>query len=255
MTRRWSLISLITVLALALAFVVVQLVTWESPAEEASGGKPGPAQSGGAAALRGDGWWPLHGSGTARAGERDAVPNDLVGWTQDGPNGGALSLDGDGGAANVGIPVLDTAGKDYSVAARVRLGTDEGFRTAVSQDGPGISTFFLQYSAADERFAFSLPGSRTLAEKTGKPETGRWYHLVGTYSQDEKTMRIYVDGSPAGERKASAQPRKPGNLVIGRGRSGGRPADYWKGDIADVHVYERELTAAEVSALSSGEPE
>ncbi|MDI3422319.1 LamG domain-containing protein [Streptomyces luteolus] len=246
-------------LAAALAFVVVQVVTLDSTDEEASGrGKPGPTKSesgDGSASLRGDGWWPLHGSGTARTGERDAVVNGRAQWAEDGPNGGALSLEGIDGFADIGTPVIDTAEKDYSVAARVRLATDQGFRTAVSQDGPGISTFFLQYSASDERFAFSFPGARTLAEKTGKPETGRWYHLVGTYSQDEKTMKIYVDGELAGERQASAQPKKPGSLVIGRAKSGGRPVDFWKGDIADVHVYERELTADEVSSLASGEPQ
>ncbi len=176
-------------------------------------------------------------------------------WVADGPNGGALNLDGTSGFADVGVPVLDTAEKDYSVAAWVRMETDQGFRTAVSQDAQRTSTFFLQYSGDEQRFAFSFAGARTLAEKTGKPETGRWYHLVGTYDQDEKTMRIYVDGAKAGERKASAPPRRAGSLVIGRARHGGLPVDHWKGDIADVHVYERELTADEVSSLASGEPE
>ncbi|WP_312866285.1 LamG domain-containing protein [Streptomyces boluensis] len=244
-------------LTIALGFAVFGIVTWESSDEQASdSGKPGSSEGGGdtAKSLAGDGWWPLHGSGTARAGERDAVPNDLVEWAEDGPNGGALSLNGDGGGANVGIPVLDTAKKDYSVAARVRLHTDQGFRTAVSQDGPRLSTFFLQYSGSDQRFAFSFPGTRTLAESTGKPEIGRWYHLVGTYSQSEKTMRIYVDGAPAGERKTSVRPQEPGSLVIGRGKSSGRPADFWNGDIADVHAYERELSADEVSSLAAEEP-
>ncbi len=60
MTRRWSLVSLIAVLAVALAFVVFQVVRWELSDEEASGGGkppgPSPSQSGGSGERRGRGF-------------------------------------------------------------------------------------------------------------------------------------------------------------------------------------------------------
>lgn len=46
-----------------------------------------------------------------------------------------------------------------------------------------------------------------------------------------------------------------GAVVVGRGKFGGKAADHWKGDIADVHVYDRELTPGEVKSLSSREPD
>ncbi|MFE3646287.1 LamG domain-containing protein [Streptomyces sp. NPDC059152] len=255
MKRRWSLITAIAVLTVALAFVVVQLVRGQGAENQQAGANPSaPGAGTDAEALRGVGWWPLHQSGTAKAGERDAVVGGGTQWTE-GPTGGALRLDGTSGYADTGIR-LDTVGKDYSIAARVRL-TDEdmnGFHTAVSQDGDRISTFFLQYSGQDRNFAFSFTGARTVAEQTEKPQPGRWYHLTGTYSQKDHRMRLYVDGRLAGSRAAATSVKPTGAVVIGRAEFDGKPADYWKGDIAEVHVYDRELTAAQVQSLSSREP-
>ncbi|MEU8783448.1 LamG domain-containing protein [Streptomyces sp. NPDC048637] len=258
MTRRWSLITAIAVLTVALAFVVTQLVRGQGAAEsgkEQAGGKPtSPGPGGDAESLRGVGWWPLHRSGTAKAGEHDAVVSGGTQWT-DGPEGGALRLDGTSGYADTGSRI-DTAGKDYSVAARVRLTSEDmnGFHTALSQDGDRTSAFFLQYSGQDENFAFSFTGARTVAEKTGQPQAGRWYHLTGTYSQKDHRMRIYVDGRLAGSREAASTVKSTGAVVIGRSKFDGKAADHWKGDIADVHVYDRELTSSQVESLSSGEP-
>jgi len=263
MTRRWSLITLIAVLAVALALVVTYLVVGGGESENKASGTESAAPGGGKTeaeedntpGLQGTGWWPLHQSGTGRAGEHDVVFNGATQWTN-GPNGGALRLDGKKAYGNAGDKVIDTAGKDYSVAARVRLSGDlNGFRTAVSQDSKSVSAFFLQYSGADERFAFSFSGARALADKAGKPEADHWYHLTATYSQKDRQMRIYVDGELAGSRQATNQNKPEGPLVIGRGQSGGKPVDFWKGDIADVHVYDRALSADETKTLSEGEPE
>ncbi|MHC5258447.1 LamG domain-containing protein [Streptomyces sp. UC4497] len=256
MTRRWALISTIAVLTAALVFVGVQLVRGQGSGSEKAEAKPAASSSpsGDAESLDGLGWWPLHRSGTAKVGEHDAVFGDGVAWTE-GPEGGALQLNGTSGYADTNTR-LDTAGKDYSVAARVRLTEQnlKGMHTALSQEGEKNSAFFLQYSGQDQNFAFSFPGARTVAESSEEPKPDRWYHLTGTYSQKDHRMRIYVDGKLAGTRVASSGVKPTGSVMIGRGKFGGKATDYWSGDIADVHVYDRELTSREVSTLSSHEP-
>ncbi|MCF3172033.1 LamG domain-containing protein [Streptomyces sioyaensis] len=254
MTRRWSLITTIAVLTVALAFVVAQLIRGQG-AEDSGKEQAGAGPGAGAGSLRGIGWWPLHRSGTAKAGAHDAVVKGGGQWT-DGPRGGALQLDGTSGYADTGTR-LDTAGKDYSVAARVRLTPEDmnGFHTALSGDGDRASTFFLQYSGQDQNFAFSFTGARTVAEQAEQPEAGRWYHLTGTYRQQDHRMRIYVDGRLAGSREAASDVQPTGAVVIGRAKFDGKAADHWKGDVADVHLYDRELTSREVSSLSSREPD
>ncbi|MFI5526269.1 LamG domain-containing protein [Streptomyces platensis] len=258
MTRRWSLITTIAVLTVALAFVVIQLVrgqgSEESGKEESGKEQAGSGPSADAGSLRGIGWWPLHRSGTAKAGAHDAVVNGGGQWTN-GPGGGALRLDGTSGYADTGTR-LDTAGKDYSVAARVRLTAEDmnGFHTVLSQDGDRSSAFYLQYSGQDQNFAFSFTGARTVAEQAEQPQAGHWYHLTGTYRQKDHRMRVYVDGRLAGSREATGTVKPAGDVVIGRAKFDGKAADYWKGGVADVHVYDRELTSREVSSLSSREP-
>jgi hypothetical protein len=258
MTRRSWLLTTIAVLTIALAFVVVQLVRGHESGESGKGKQEARAKSAssspGAESLSGVGWWPLHRSGTAKAGEHDAVVRGGTQWTE-GPEGGALRMNGTSGYADTDTR-LDTVGKDYSVAARVRLTAQDmtGFHTALSQDGHRVSTFFLQYSGQDGNFAFSFAGARTVAKTSEKPQPGRWYHLTGTYSQKDHQMRVYVDGRIAGTRAASSRVKPTGAVVIGRGRFNGKAADYWNGAIADVHVYDRELTSRQVSSLSSREP-
>lgn len=256
-----SLISAIVVLTVALAFVLVQLVRSQgadgsgTPEADAKSGSPSPSSD--AESMSGLGWWPLHGSGTAKAGEHDAVLKDGAKWIK-GPQGGVMHLDGERGHADTGTR-LDTAGKDYSVAARVRLAPNKkkmkGFFTAVSQDGDRRSTFYLQYSGPDKNFAFSFPSGRTVAEEAEQPKPGRWYHLTSTYSQKDHRARIYVDGKLAGSREISTTEKPTGSVMLGRAKSFGKTADFWRGGISDVHVYDRELTSREVSSLSSGEPE
>lgn len=262
MTRRWSLVSTIAVLAVALAFVVVHIVRGQDPggsakqrADAAKSAPPSPSDSPSAASPTSLGWWPLHRSGTAEAGEYDAVVTGGSRWVH-GPEGGALWLDGSSGYAHTGTK-LDTVHGDYSVAARVQLLPRDmkGFHTAVSQDGAHVSSFFLQYSGPDEHFAFSVPGARTIAQMTGKPQAGHWYQLTGTYSHKHHRMRIYVNGMLAGSRKAVSKVEPVGGVVIGRAQAGGKKTDFWRGGIADVHVYDRELTPDQVATLSSREPD
>ena len=56
--------------------------------------------------------------------------------------------------------VVPTRGRNYSVSAWVRLDNADGaFQTVVSEDGDNNSAFFLQYSGADQRWAFSFVGA------------------------------------------------------------------------------------------------
>ncbi|MFK0044024.1 LamG domain-containing protein [Streptomyces sp. NPDC090741] len=273
MTRRWSLIAVIVALAAALAFVIIDMSGDGSAGGEnksASGpklssptpktpppGKKNPPAKGTGRDLKGVGWWTTDDkAGTVAAdvvGKHDGVLKGNVTWSN-APHGGALQFDGSTGYADTGAPVLDTVGKDYSVAAAVRLDAD-GFRTAVSLDGAQASVFFLQYVADQKRFSFSFSNARAMADSLGVPQFGRWYHLVGTYGHEDKTLRIYVDGKLAGQASAPVNPEQPaGNLVIGRGKYQGNQVDFWPGGIGNVHVYDRALTAPEIASLAANEP-
>ncbi len=199
--------------------------------------------------LTGVGFWPFdEGAGTLAhdaADHHDATLVNGPGWTS-GHRGSALQVSGSPQYADTGASILDTSG-NYSVAAWVKLDSLGGFATAVSQDGAQNSGFFLQYSGADNRFAFSTTGGRALAP--APPEPGRWYHLVGVRDAASGQFKLYVDGQLAGSLAQGCAEPATGHTVIGRAEFGGNQVDFWRGAVDQVHVYDRALSDPEVRDL------
>jgi Concanavalin A-like lectin/glucanases superfamily/Glycosyl hydrolases family 2, sugar binding domain/Glycosyl hydrolases family 2 len=192
-------------------------------------------------------YYPLDGSTADAAGHADLTIVGGAGYG-DGKAGQGVVLNGDGQFLDARKPVLNTAG-DYTAAAWVKLAKADGaFQTVVSQDGPQSSDFFLQYSGADQRFAMSFAGVRALAPQ--KPAAGRWYHLVGVRDAAKNELKLYVDGQQAASLTACQPFTKPvGSTVVGRGKYNGGPVDYLDGTVDQVHLYDRALSAAEVTKL------
>lgn len=139
--------------------------------------------------LTGVSFWPLdEGEGTVAgdtAGDHDASLINEPTWTN-GVAASAVAFNGTNQWLDTGASIF-VSGANYSVAAWVRLDSLGGFATAVSQDGGQNSAFFLQYSGADNVFAFAFPGYRVLAPTV--PEPGRWYHLVGVRDAENGLSR------------------------------------------------------------------
>ncbi|GAA4629722.1 glycoside hydrolase family 2 [Actinoallomurus vinaceus] len=199
--------------------------------------------------LDGVAFYPLdEGTGTVAkdtAGSRDATLVNGPAWTT-GHSGSALQFNGSNQFADTGAAILDTTG-NYSVSAWVKLDRRGSFATAVSQDGDTNSAFYLQYSGADDRFAFSFAGVRALAPAA--PQTGQWYHLTGVRDAATGTLTLYVNGEKAGTASACLGDPSTGHTVIGRGKYGGNQVDFWPGALDQVHVFDRALSADDVAAL------
>jgi hypothetical protein len=195
-------------------------------------------------------WTMDEGSGTvahdSSGGGHDLALTGNPAWVP-GESGSALQFNGTDQYGQTSGPVLDTTG-NFSVAAWVKLDSTGHFATAVSQDGDNASAFFLQYSAADNRFAFSTVGGRALSDSP--PVTGQWYHLVGVHDANKGTYTLYVNGQP--QQKVLQQclgDSSSGPLAVGRGFFGGNKTDFWPGTIDQVHVWDRALSASDVAAL------
>jgi hypothetical protein len=82
----------------------------------------------------------------------------------------------------------------------------------------------------------------------GKPDIGRWMHLVGTY--DGRQLRLFQDGALVAERAGSFQLSSwAGDLHIGQYSGGPGPAYQVTGQIKDIKIYHRALSDAEVAAI------
>ncbi|MFK0297066.1 LamG-like jellyroll fold domain-containing protein [Streptomyces sp. NPDC090442] len=145
--------------------------------------------------------------------------------------------------------VLDTTpGHSFTISAWAYLTSANGFATVVSQGTTGGSAFYLQYSGADRRWAFSRLGVRTLASKP--PALNTWTHLVGVCDATTHQLHLYVNGVRQGTATDSNPDTAPGPLVIGRATFDGRPVDFFSGGIKNVQVFDRALTPEQVAELN-----
>jgi hypothetical protein len=90
-------------------------------------------------------------------------------------------------------------------------------------------------------------GTVPAANSVTVAQLNMWYHIVGTW--DGTTRTIYVNGVAEGTNNtAQSRANVGGNTAIGRPGSytGGL---YFPGVIDDVRIYNRALTAAEVTRL------
>ncbi|MFI5750765.1 LamG-like jellyroll fold domain-containing protein [Streptomyces sp. NPDC051644] len=169
-------------------------------------------------------------------------------WTP-GVHGSALEFDGQGQYAETRGPVVDTT-QNYTVSAWATMDSLPGnYATVLSQDGRRTENpFYLQYGQG--AFAFSTPGGHR-ARVEMKPELGKWYHLVGVREGDD--LKLYVDGKLVANAAAGPADVSTGPLSVGRAQYAGQKGDFWNGAVDQVRVYDKALTADEVSTLHDGE--
>lgn len=207
------------------------------------------------------GRWRLdEGSGTTAAdtsGIDPSHPGTLTGgatWTairlEDArPDDGALpggasaaAFDGATGAVTTTGSVAPT-NRSFTVAAWVRLTDAAGDRAAVAQEGVRASGFVLGYRADAGRWSLAVtsadaddaPVVRVFSSSS--PTLGTWTHLAGVYDGTTRRLSLYVDGTLEASTDYTPSWDAQGPLVMGRARIAGGAADWWSGDIAEVHVF------------------
>jgi hypothetical protein len=229
-------------------FAQVREINNEIVAKADGSGQP-PTYPAGTPGLIGSAYWPLdEGSGATAAdqvGDDDLTLQGGTAWTT-GQAGSALQFDGDGDFAQTSGPVVDTSG-NFTVSAWVKLDRTDGWLTALGQDAPVLSTFFLQKTGDTNRFSFSTAGGRALS--TFVPEAGKWYHLVGMRNAATQTHSLYVDGVKQSSFTQCLNPESDGPFTVGRAKFGGNQVDFWPGAVDQVHVWDRALSDAEVKEL------
>ncbi|MEU7755424.1 LamG-like jellyroll fold domain-containing protein [Micromonospora sp. NPDC049171] len=168
---------------------------------------------------------------------------------------GGVRLDGTSGVAYTAGPVV-AGDASFTVSAWVRLAGAGRDAVAVGQDGQHTSRFRLRYEAATGRWAFRMdrvdePGgsAATDAAVSSTASVDSWTHLTGVFDAAAGQLRLYVNGTLAGTASHVASWPATGALVLGRGLRDGSAADFWPGDVDEVRVLPRAVTAQEVPGL------
>lgn len=169
-------------------------------------------------------------------------------WSTSGRFGSALSFNGS--SSRVVVP--DAASLDLTTGmtleAWVNPASTSGWRTLALKEvtSPGDLAYGL-YSAEPGRGPGAYLGAGTQTTSTVRPAplpANTWSHVATTF--DGSTLRLYVDGALAGSQSRSAPiPTSTGPLAIGGNAIWG---EWFSGRIDEVRVYNRALSAAEITA-------
>ena len=188
------------------------------------------------------------------AGEPSSYPGSGTTWTDlsgngnngtltNGPtysssNGGSIVFDGTNDYAPIGTSGFPFGSSAGTLSALVRTNTtSSGFRWIISYGNPaaGQSRFI---GINGTTYYFGGYGDDITA--SGVP-LNTWVNMVGVYSGT--TASMYINGVLVSGPTAKSWNTVANNAQIGRQTS---PAEYWSGDIAQVSIYNRALTAAEI---------
>ena len=200
------------------------------------------------------GWWKLDETSGLTAADSSGQGNDgtltnMVGdeWTT-GQVGGALAFDGGDDVIECGNPSsLQLTGTEVSITcwfyADSLTFNDWPSLFGKSSNGEwddGWGAFF--YDGAAGFYVNRWQDNIAYKDFTA---TGSWHHFAGTY--DGSTVKIYIDGVKGTDDNYSGAIVDAGDFTIGE--IGNWASGRWHGKIDDVRVYDRTLTAEEVSQI------
>ncbi|MEV7342321.1 LamG-like jellyroll fold domain-containing protein [Streptomyces sp. NPDC093544] len=194
-------------------------------------------------------------AGTAGTRTLDVMGGPTLGTV--GKKGTAVHFDGVDDYLVSDIPSVDTSAS-FSVAAWVKLDKiPDGVAVIAAQPGNYAPGFELYYSKGYDRWVFNQYTAdtatatpvRAMQPAAGGAKAGEWVHLVGTYGTGSDLLSLYVNGTLAGTTSYSTPWDARRGLQIGAGNIEGGAVSHFPGTIDDVRLYEKPLSATEVSDL------
>ncbi|MFC1763607.1 LamG-like jellyroll fold domain-containing protein [Planctomycetota bacterium] len=163
------------------------------------------------------------------------------------------------------IEIPRTIGDDFSITFWIRTSdTGGGYDSApwwegrglVDGDQPGgVDDFGV--TLIDDHIAFgigeylgaglTLHGSQVIVD-------GQWHHVASTRNVTSGRMRIFIDGSEDGSTQGDAGSKHQASTLRIGSRWSLESGGYYKGDLDDIRLYDRELSDAEIQSLFDSAP-
>ena len=122
--------------------------------------------------------------------------------------------------------------------------------TALIPDGYNL---FWNDSSFSNKFVFTVnafaSNYATAPFSTGVDN--KWHHVVGTFDKDAASnqLNIWVDGVKGTPKTYTSPITYKANTIVAIGRAGASDGYYWSGQIDDVRIFNRALSASEVANL------
>jgi len=177
-------------------------------------------------------------------------------WTT-GRIGGAVSFDGTNDY--VDLPSFDISGNELTIATWVNFNSfpnniDQRFISKANGSQAASHYWMLghtkQGSQQRLRTRIRAGGSTaTLVASSGTLATNTWYHVATTY--DGATIKLYLNGVLVGSTNKTGALNTSSAVGVDIGRNPDSYG-YLSGKLDDMRVYNRALTASEITTLSAG---
>lgn len=179
---------------------------------------------------------------------KDVSGNNRTATLTNGPlfnstNKGVITFDGSDDYATTGVSgIVPTSSAPYTVSVWLYRNTNNSsYRELLSQWTYANSgnSFYFGFNNSDVRFTDNW----TPITIAGAGNTGVWMNLVGVYTLSN--AYIYLNGSLSATKGSGFTYTGTGPLIIAR--QGELSSEYFDGRIANILIYNRALSAAEIS--------
>jgi hypothetical protein len=204
------------------------------------------------------------GSGTSAAdsssGGDDGTLINNPQWTA-GVSGEGLQFDGNRTAVRMSgsgnLANLYKGGMTVSAWIHPTTAGSGGRGRIVDKDNNDAGWFLSMYSPSNIQFAVDqFGGSSPSRISTAGVDLNRWQHVAATWDGSTlgSNIHLYIDGVPADGAavNGSGAPLDDSGSPLTVGNRVGDLARGFAGDMDEVQVYNRVLTAAEIHTLASG---
>ncbi|WP_369224235.1 LamG-like jellyroll fold domain-containing protein [Streptomyces sp. R39] len=198
---------------------------------------------------------------TALSGRADVNPAVLKGGATTGAtgaDGNALTLDGTDDYATTAGPHVNTS-YSFAVSAWVKLAKTKPAHaaTVATQIGTTVTGPELYYSSSYDRWVFNQHSADTADStvvRAMQPDGttaygGEWTHLVGVQDTEADKLSLYVNGTLAGTTALPSTWYAGGAVQIGASAFAGAATSFFPGQIDDVRLFDRPVSAGEVQQL------
>ena len=171
---------------------------------------------------------------------RDVKLKDMPCWTGDGVDDYATG--GDHGISDY----------PFSICGWINLAANSRDTAICLTRASSPNSYFGIGHDTDGQLRFRRRNSTQYNTKTGYSiSLSTWYHVVAIFETDT-TLRMYVNGEHVFYSDSESSLAFDSDQFAIGVTSTVSPTDYWEGSIADVHLYDRVLTASEVQTVFRG---
>ena len=167
------------------------------------------------------------------------------------PGTAVLRFDGQNGKVDIPYAAALNPSGQFSVQAWANLAGGSGHRAVLTSRDDYPQRGYIFYATPENRWQFWVGTGAGWAGLEGPAVVpGAWAQLTGTYDAGTQTMMFYVNGQQFSRSGVGFSPNTAKPLRIGAGATESSGAYFFNGQVAEVRVWNRVLSAAEIEAAA-----